>query len=132
MRNTTSHQLVSIGGITPNTTTIYFTRQSNIQDRKGVVKGIELFPAEKLPTLNGTSVLPLAQCRLGIMTLMSGNNEVLKEVPLSKFYAPDYNGILPDVSLENIEWEKSYVKFQGDIPVGTYTLLLSVIYTLNN
>jgi hypothetical protein len=131
MKKSIRHQLVVLPGITTSTTDIQFLRQSNIQSQNGTVIGIELFPAEKLPSYQGNVNLALADCRKGIVTLMDGNQEVLKEVPLSKFYAPDYNGILPDVDLKKVEWEKSFVRFV-EAPSAAGQLILSVVYEIND
>jgi hypothetical protein len=130
MKKSIRHQLVVLPGITTSTTEIQFLRQSNIQSQNGTVIGIELFPAEKLASYQGNPNLVLADCRKGIITLMDGNQEVLKEVPLSKFYAPDYNGILPDLELKKVEWEKSFVRFVA-APSASGQLILSVVYEIN-
>jgi len=131
MKKSIRHQLVVLPGITTSTTEIQFLRQSNIQSQNGTVVGIELFPSEKLSHYQGNANLGLADCRKGIITLMDGNQEVLKEVPLSKFYAPDYNGILPDVDLKKVEWEKSFVRFVA-APSASGQLILSVVYEIND
>lgn len=124
------HNLV-VTSVTTTNNKVYFTRQSQIQSLNGVIKSIELFPQEKLPSINGTATLVLADCRKGLITLMNKNEEVLAEVPASKFYAGDYDGRLPEVNLLDVEWERSYISFQA--AVGTNgNFVLSVIYTVNN
>lgn len=129
MKKDIRHSLVVTAVITASNK-VYFTRQSQIQSVGGVVKSIELFPVESLPSINGSATLSLADCRKGLITLMNKNEEILAEVPASKFYAGDYCGILPEVNLNDVEFERSFVSFQT--AVGTNgNFVLSVIFEVN-
>lgn len=129
MKKDIRHSLV-VTAVTTASNKVYFTRQSQIQSVGGVVKSIELFPIESLPSINGAATLSLADCRKGLITLMNKNEEILAEVPASKFYAGDYSGILPEVNLNDVEFERSFVSFQT--AVGTNgNFVLSVIFEVN-
>lgn len=113
-----------------------FARVPNIENEKGIIQSIEVFPSEELSNIQGLTPIALANVKKGTLTLMQNNREVLREVPLAKFYPTNYNGRVTEVVLANVDWEKSYVEFgdKSTLPASgsEQLLVLSVIYTVKH